>query len=77
LIPVAVDKQMRVIAPATGGFAVTHPHQVDLVPDARVGQEMGQVRPLARSGRQPHRQDEITGGQASEHHRQRAVVMPP
>lgn len=38
---------MRVVAPAARCFALTHPHQVDLVPDVRVGQEMGQVRPLA------------------------------
>jgi hypothetical protein len=62
LIPLPVDEQMRVKAPAAGGFAVTHPHQVDLVPDVRVGQEMRQVWPLPRPGWQPHRQDEIPGG---------------
>jgi transposase len=47
LVAGLVGQQMRVIAPAPGCFAVAHPHQIDLVPHTRIGQEMTLVRPLA------------------------------
>ena len=48
LVAGLMGQQMGVVAPAAGCFAVPDPHQVDLVPHGWVGQEMAQVRPLAR-----------------------------
>ena len=46
LVAGLVSQQMRLVPPPTRSAAITHPHQVDLVPHGGVGQEMRQVRPL-------------------------------
>jgi hypothetical protein len=48
LMPALMYEEVGVVPPAARGFTVGDPYQVDLVPDAGIGQEMGQVRPLAR-----------------------------
>ncbi len=40
LVAGLMGQQMGVIPPAAGRFAITHPHQVDLVPHTRIGQKM-------------------------------------
>ena len=77
LIAGHVGEQMRVVAPAAGCFAVADPHQVDLVPDRRVSQEVVQVRPLPCALGQSDRHHHVPAGQAGEHHRQRPGVVPP
>ncbi len=50
-----MGQQMRVVPPAARRTAVPHAYQVDLVRDARVGQEIAQVSALSRTCGQPHR----------------------
>ena len=77
LIAALMGEQMGVIGPAAGCFAIADPHQVDLVPHRGIGQEMAEVRPLARPLRQLHRQHHIAAWQSSEHHCQRTAVISP